>query len=370
MRRLTYVVLLALVLCLAACQKEAASEEQAAPAKEVIRITCWAGYAKPFVEDFKALAKEKFKTDVELEIYNPTDQDEFYMAAKNGTADLISPPADLSKTPRFYMFNEGSLYLSEVDLKNIPNFQNMLNFFKADESLIHNGKRYGLPYNCGPYGLDYNTEKVKEAPTTWNILWDPQYAGQYTINNNFPKCNIWITALALGYTYDQIFDINKLDREKVQEKLNVLAKNAKSLWDGSANPDEFPELALATDWGFAAAAANKKGGHWLVASPKEGGTAWIDTWCITHVAKGMKKRLCEEWINFQLSPKVQAEVVRSQGVSPTVNNVAPLLTPEEVEMFHVGNNDYFKTVAIWRVMSPETEKAFEEMWETAKEQRQ
>jgi putative spermidine/putrescine transport system substrate-binding protein len=349
--------------------EQAAPVEQAAPAKEVIRITCWAGYAEPFAEDFKALVKEKFNTEVELQIYNPTDQDEFYMAAKNATADLISPPADLAKTPRFFMFNEGSMYLSEVDLKNIPNFENMLPFFKADESLIHNGKRYGLPYNCGPYGLAYNTDVVKEPVESWNILWDEKYAGKYTINNNFPKCNVWITALALGYTYNDIFDINKLDRAKIQEKLNVLAKNAKSLWDGSANPDEFPDLALATDWGFAAAAANKKGGHWLIAAPKEGGTAWIDTWCITHAATGMKKRLCEEWINFQLSPKVQAEVVRSQGVSPVVNNVAPLLTPEEVKMFHVGDNDYFKTVAIWRVMSEETEKAFTEMWEEAKKHR-
>ncbi len=52
--------------------------------------------------------------------------------------------------------------------------------------------------------------------------------GKYTVNNNFPKCNIWIT---------------------------VLAQNAFSLWDGSANPDEFPRSALATDWGFAAAQA-------------------------------------------------------------------------------------------------------------------
>jgi len=248
--------------------------------------------------------------------------------------------------------------------------RHILPFFQADKSLIHEGKRYGVPYNCGPYGLAYNTEKVKEPPESWNVLWDPQYAGQYTINNNFPKCNIWITALALGYSYDQIFDINKLDRAKIQEKLNVLAKNAKSLWDGAANPDEFPELALATTWGFAAQQANLKGGKWLIASPKEGGTAWIDYWCITRAAKGQIKRLCEEWINFQLSPSQQAQVVKAQGVSPVVDSVGSLVTAEEREMFHVGDNDYFKTVALWRVMNPETQEAFEEMWEEAKKTRQ
>ncbi len=365
MRWLTYAVLLAFVLSPAACKKAA---EEAKP--ETLRITCWAGYAKPFVEDFQKLVKEKHKVDVQVQISNPTDQDEFYMAAKEGTADLISPPMDLAKNPRFYCFQKGDFLLSEVDTAKVPNMRHILPFFQEDSSLIYEGKRYGVPYNCGPYGLAYNTEKVKEAPTSWNVLWDPQYADKYTINNNFPKCNIWITALALGYSYDQIFDINKLDREKVQAKLDVLAKNAKSLWDGAANPDEFPELDLATTWGFAAQQANLKGGKWLLASPKEGTTAWIDYWCITRAAKGKVKDLCEEWINFQLSPAQQAQVVKMQGVSPIVDNVGSLVTAQEVEMFHVGDNDYFKTLALWRVLSEETQKAFDEMWETAKKQRQ
>ena len=55
--------------------------------------------------------------------------------------------------------------------------------------------------------------------------------------------------------------------------------------------------------------------------------------------------------------------------SPVVTNVGDLVTPEEKVLFNVGNNDYFKTVAIWQVMSEETEKAFDEMWKEAKRER-
>jgi spermidine/putrescine-binding protein len=338
--------------------------------KQTLRITCWAGYAEPYVKNFQKLIKEKYKVDVEVKIFNPTDQDEFYLAVKNNTADLISPPIELPKTPRFYCYESGAELLQPVDINNIPNLKKMLPVFRNDTTPVFAGQRYGVPYNCGPYGLSYNTEKVVAAPESWNVLWDPQYAGQYTINNNFPKVNVWITALALGYTYDDIFDINRLDRAKVQEKLNVLAKNAKSLWDGSANPDEFPELSLATDWGFATAQANLKGGKWLLAAPKEGGTAWIDCWYIGAGAKGMTKTLAEEWINFMLAPAQQADVVKAQGVSPVVAEVGDLLTPEEMTMFHVGDEAYFSTVALWRVMTEETETAFNEMWEEAKKTRQ
>jgi len=180
----------------------------------------------------------------------------------------------------------------------------------------------------------------------------------------------WITALALGYRYEDLFNIDRLERNKIQPKLNSLVKGAKSLWDGEANADEFPQLSLATTWGFAVIKANQKGGHWKLATPKEGGSAWIDYWCITHAAQGQKKKLCEEWINLHLSPKYQATVVKQQGVSPVVDNVGDLATPEEKVLFHVGNNDYSKTVAIWQVMSEKTEKAFGEMWEKAKKLRE
>ncbi len=339
-------------------------------ATETINITCWEGYAdKAVIDAFKSAIKEKYNIEVEIKANYATGQEDFYNAAKNGTADLISPPADMAKTPRFNCFTKGSELLSPLDMKTIPNFKHMLPFFKADKSLLSGGKRYGLPYNCGPYGLAYNTDIVKEAPTSWNIFWNPEYAGKYTINNNFHKVNIWITALALGYKYADLFNIDKLDRAKIQPKLNELVKGAKSLWDGEANADEFPQLALATTWGFAVVKANQKGGHWKLANPKEGGSAWIDYWCITQAAKGQKKKLCEEWINLQLSPAFQAAVVKQQGVSPVVSNVGDLVTPEEKVLFHVGKNDYFKTVAIWQVMSEKTEKAFGEMWEEAKKQR-
>ncbi len=339
-------------------------------AKETINIMCWEGYAdKAFIDEFQKMVKKKYKIDVEVKPSYATGQEDFYNAAKNGTADLISPPADMAKAARFNFFRKGAVVLNPLDMKNIPNAKHMLPFFSADKSLLEGGKRYGLPYNCGPYGLAYNTSVVKEAPKSWNVFWDKRYAGKYTINNNFHKVNIWITALSLGYKYDDLFNIDRLDRKKIQPKLNELVKGAKSLWDGEANADEFPKLSLATTWGFAVVKANQKGGSWKLATPKEGGSAWIDYWCITHAAKGTKKKLCEEWINLHLSPKYQAAVVKQQGVSPVIDNVGNLVTPEEKVLFNVGNNNYFKTVAIWRVMSEKTEKAFGEMWEEAKKQR-
>lgn len=334
-----------------------------------LNITCWEGYAKPYVKDFKDMVKSKYNLDLSVEINNPTDQEEFFLAAKKETADLISPPIELPKIPRFYCYDFNNRYLKPITVKHIPNFEKLLPVFRHNTTATFNGKRFGVPYNCGPYGLAYNADKLKQAPKSWDILWDDKYKNEYTINNNFPKCNIWITALSMGYDQDKIFDIENLHRDKIQNKLNKLAQDAKSLWNGAANPKEFPGLSLATTWGFAVAKANQAGGNWKVASPKEGGTAWIDSWYITSAASGITKRLAEEWINFMLEEKQQADVVKSQGVSPVVTQVGDYLEEQEKELFHVGNNDYFKMLAFWRVMDPATEKVFKDMWEEAKTHR-
>jgi hypothetical protein len=70
-----------------------------------------------------------------------------------------------------------------------------------------------------------------------------------------------------------------------------------------------------------------------------------------------------------LAEKQQADVVKSQGVSPVITEVGETLNDKEKTMFHVGDNDYFKTVALWRVMTEETEQAFDAMWQEAKKNR-
>jgi spermidine/putrescine-binding protein len=67
-------------------------------ATETINITCWEGYAnKAVIDAFKSIVKNKYKMDVEVKATYATGQEDFYNAARNGTADLISPPADTPK---------------------------------------------------------------------------------------------------------------------------------------------------------------------------------------------------------------------------------------------------------------------------------
>jgi len=74
--------------------------------------------------------------------------------------------------------------LLPLDYNNIPNYDK---YFDKDKygDLVENGiSDYGVIYNVGSTILIYNTKYVKEAPTSWKVLWDEQYKGKILMFNN------------------------------------------------------------------------------------------------------------------------------------------------------------------------------------------
>ena len=54
--------------------------------------------------------------------------------------------------------------------ETLPRFQDLTKV----SGVMRDGKVYAIPYAFDSIGLIYDTDKVKEAPTSWNVLWDPK----------------------------------------------------------------------------------------------------------------------------------------------------------------------------------------------------
>lgn len=337
-------------------------------AKEItLNILCWEGYTKQYTANFIKLMKEKHKVDIKFNIKNISAPQEFWDAARPKKVDLISPAHNILKSDK-WKFIKGRVALP-IDLKNVPNYKNLLPMLQKNQFVTKGKDVFAVPYTMGPYGLCYNADKVPE-PKSWDVLWSEKAKNKFSISKDYPSCNIYVTALVLGANYKEIYDFGVLSKKigvaKLQKKLDVLGKNAFSLWAGTAQPDEFPKLSYATTWGYAVAAANAKGGNWKMANPKEGGTMWVDHWVITHAVKGdkFKKKICEEWINYCLSDQLQIGVVRNWGVSPVLSEVKGL-TAEEISVFNVGNDKYWESLSLWENQDNRTQNGFKVLWKKA-----
>ncbi len=336
---------------------------------ETLRVLTWEAYMpKEFQQKLIQLAKDKYDVDLALEIQFVNGNDEFFPALRDKKADIITPSHNVIRDKR-YRFIKHRLILP-LDLKNIPNYQNVDAGLQRAAYCTEGDKVYGVPVARGPYGLVYNTAKFETAPDSWNILWDPKYKGQYAIGKHQYEENIFSTALAMGFSADEISNYKKLNTPAFQEKLAQLVKNAHNMWEGVDKPEDLKGLTLATAWGDSINGLKKMGEIWKLAEPKEGVTAWVDNFMISHTLEEKPKlrQIAEEWLNIVLSDEYQMYIVRGIGTVPIISTIIDRLSPEEIERFHLDDPAHFKNNRIlWPTLGKIDRKGFKRLWDKAME---
>lgn len=211
----------------------------------ILRLLIWEGHAPgQFVENFEKIISEKYNRKDKLEFTYVKGSNDFYNAVRSKSVDVIMMTHHHFKDDK-YNYIKNNLVLP-LDLNNIPNFKNVIPDLQNAEYLISNKKIYAVPLSQGPYGLVYNRSLLNEEPDSWNILWDPEMKGKYTISKNEYIYNINITALALGYSKDSISDFDTLNNQEFKDKLRQLVLNAHSFWVGVDKPENLSGLTLAT----------------------------------------------------------------------------------------------------------------------------
>lgn len=336
---------------------------------EELRILCWEGYAAhQYTERFEHYVKKKYGLDLTVTVNHVSDPQEFFDSIRARKVDLISPAHNIPKSDRWPLIR-GKIVIP-LDLANIPNYKQIIPELQKADYITQDNQVYGVPIVYGPYGLAYNTNIVKEEPTSWNVLWRPEYAGKYAISADYFEANIYITALASGLTPEQMFhyDVEIFITREFRKRLRALAQNAKTFWTGVDTADTLQELALATAWGFSFPELRKRGEVWKMALPEEGTTGWVDNWMIGYSLKDkpQMKRIAEEWINYSISPEVQVSYLRNVAQFPVNLSIKHLLQLEETRAYHLDDPSYFRNhLILWKPLSKRQLNAFKKLWSEA-----
>ena len=190
--------------------------------------------------------------------------------------------------------------LLPLDYNNIPNFDKYFDNEKYGH-LIENGiKDYGVIYNVGTTILIYNKNLVKEAPTSWNVLWDEQYKGKVLMLNN-PRDSFAIAQFVLGQS------INTTEKEDWDAAAALLMEQRQKV-----KPEYvMDEVFIKMESGEYAFATYYAGDYELMvennpdlgfALPQEGVNTFYDAMCIPSASQN--KKGAEAFINFMLEPEI------------------------------------------------------------------
>ena len=317
-------------------QPESVTPSIEKPDDYTLRLLVWGEYApEKHVNDFIKDVEKQYKTKIEFVIIKAKSNDDFFEAIRKGKVDLVTFAHYMLKDERFqYIKNK---LLLPFDIKNIPNYSNVIPELKESSFIFTENKVYGIPFERGSYKLLYNTAKFDQEPKSWEIFWDPAYKKKYSIGATDYLYNVNITALALGYPREDIGDFNKLNNKTFKTKLRELAVNAHSMWVGVDQGSDLIDLDFAAGWGTSLSSLEKMGKHWKEASPEEGVMHYFSVYAATSALKDrpFMKKIAEEWINYVLLPDFQVNhITRELKCFLVIKNITEILTEKEKEHFH------------------------------------
>ena len=85
------------------------------------------------------------------------------------------------------------------------------------QGVMRDGKLHAIPFCFDSIGLIYDTDKVKPAPTSMEVLWDPKYKGKILAYDN-GEHNFSFTALTMGIELElQILNRRDCDLTQLSE---------------------------------------------------------------------------------------------------------------------------------------------------------
>ncbi|MGW5169950.1 ABC transporter substrate-binding protein [Streptomyces nodosus] len=315
-----------------------------------VNLVSWAGYVEdgttdPAVDWVSAFEK---KTGCQVNNKVAASSDEMVSLMKTGDYDAVSASGDAS------LRLIGSGEAAPVNTSLVPNYKDVFFGLKRQTWNSYDGTAYGIPHGRGANLLMYNTEEVSPAPVSWSAVFDdaPEHKGKVTAYDSpiyIADAALYLSATRPGL---RIRNPYALDQQQFTMAVNLLKKQRGNI--GEYWNDYLKEVAafksgdsvVGTTWQVIASLAKSEGAKVKAVLPVEGATGWSDTWMLS--AKAKHPNCAYKWMDWIISPKVNAEVAEYFGEAPAnIHSCFETSDPTFCDTYHATDEAYWKDVKFW-----------------------
>lgn len=285
--------------------------------KTKLYVVNWKDYGSDDVAFMKA-----FEEEYNCEIINQymSSEEELLTklrTSKEGEIDVCLPNCTILPAA----IKEG--VLEEIDTTKLPSYADMFERFKTQPECFDGDKQYAVPFVWGSTAIAYNTDDIKEPPTSMNILFDEAYKGKIAYRDDYNDA-IMSAAIVLGQDPNAPSDLDAIKAKLIEQK----ALN-RTYWKTG---DEFSKLfagkqiSVGLMWSGQSAWMKQDGEPIAFVVPEDGAIGWVDNWAI---AKGSKNQdLAYAFIDWMISKDFQTEWASNGGPAPVNQKAAEAIDPE------------------------------------------
>ena len=347
--------------CARSSEKASPSPSQGAPAQQLgpgegaLSIVAWAGYIERGETDksYDWVTGFEKRTGCRVSVKTAATSDEMVALMNEGGFDLVTASGDAS----LRLISGGRV--QEVNLGLVPGWSRVDPRLQDAPWHTVAGKHYGVPYQWGSNVLMYNTKVFKEAPKSWNVVFEESTLPDGKPNKGRVQAfdgPIYVADAALYLKHHKpelgIQDPYALDRKQFDAAINLLRQQRKIVgryWhDAFIQVDDFVNegVVASSSWPFQVNLLRSKNAPVASVIPQEGATGWADT-TMLHV--GASHPNCAYlWMDHSLSPSTQGDLAAWFGSVPAVPDACKsnkLLGEKGCETNGAGN---FDRIAFWR----------------------
>jgi putative spermidine/putrescine transport system substrate-binding protein len=351
-KRTVFSVLAIAALCGTA---SAETKTEVGPGEGQVNIVAWPGYIErgetdknyDWVTDFEK------KTSCKVNVKTAGTSDEMVALMNEGGFDLVTASGDAS----LRLISGKRVQPVNIDL--IPSYKTIDERLQNAPWHTVDKVHYGVPYQWGANVLAYNTNVFKEAPKSWNVVFEEQDLPDGKSNKGRVQAfdgPIYIADAALYLMKHKpelgIKDPYELNEDQYKAALELLRAQRKIVgryWhDAFIQIDDFKNegVVASSSWPFQVnlLVADKQ----PIAStvPEEGATGWADT-TMMH-AEAANPNCAYLWLEHSINPKLQGDLAAWFGSVPAVTAACTgnaLLTDKGCETNGLGN---FDRIHFWR----------------------
>jgi putative spermidine/putrescine transport system substrate-binding protein len=308
------------VRVLAALALAMAAGSAAAQPREIV----FSGYGGDYGELMKKLVIEPFEKRLNAKVvYDATGSSAQKLAKLRASRDAYI--YDVTVFTGYDLLAAGREGLMEpIAPTQVPNLPRLYDFAQRE------GQGWGPITSVDPLILLYNRDRVKPAPDSWAVLWDPRYKGKVAISHVSEGKGLYLLLVA---AYMAGGDEKRIDGGFA--KIRELVPNV-GAWL-TLSPQYVPyfqreDVWLAPYWNGRAQLMIDQGLPLGAVIPKEGTLAISNAFGVPKSARN--KALAYEFVNFYLDAPQQEAWARKIYYTPTNREVT--LPPEYAGRVAVG----------------------------------
>lgn len=340
------------------------------PGEGQLNLICWVGYCEDGSTDPKVDWVSPFEqqTGCQVNVKIGDTSDQMVDLMRTGEYDGVS--ASGNATARLVEGGD----VAPVNVNLVPNYKTIFPDLKGQSYNTFDGVHYGIPHGRGANWLMWRTDKVHPSPTSWSVILNPNQAKKYAGHISVYDDPVYIADAALYLKVHQpglgIDNPYELDDDQFNAAVDLLKQQHPYVGDyWSSYLKQINLFKSGNDWvgtswapqyfallgeGAPVATPGPKTGF----LPTEGATGWSDTWMI---AKDAAHPNCMyKWMNYIVSPAVQAQVAQYFGEAPAQSKACDETTlangakavgldpdPRFCDKYHAADPGYWKRVYYW-----------------------